>query len=29
MKQKIDEGINGLGIGVVNTNSLEFKALQE
>lgn len=29
MKKKIkDEGINGLGIGVVNTNSKEFKELQ-
>lgn len=29
MKQPIDEGINGLGIGIVNTNSAEFKALQQ
>jgi len=28
-KKTIDEGINGLGIGVVNTNSKEFKALQK
>jgi len=28
-KKIIDEGINGLGIGIVNTNSKEFKALQE
>ncbi|MEZ4847149.1 MAG: hypothetical protein R3B93_00660 [Bacteroidia bacterium] len=28
-KQSInDEGVNGLGVGVVNTNSLEFKELQ-
>ena len=32
MKKKktiIDEGVNGLGIGVVNTNSKEFKELQK
>lgn len=31
MKKKkiIDEGINGLGIGVVNTNAKEFKALKK
>lgn len=28
-KKIIDEGINGLGIGVVNTNSKEFKELQK
>ena len=29
MKKKIiDEGINGLGVGIVNTNSKEFKELQ-
>ena len=31
MKRKkiIDEGINGLGIGVINTNAKEFKALKK
>lgn len=32
MKKKkniVDEGVNGLGIGVVNTNSSEFKELQK
>lgn len=28
-KKTIDEGINGLGIGVVNTNSKDFKELQK
>ena len=27
-KKIIDEGVNGLGIGIVNTNSKEFKELQ-